>query len=179
MLKLRYALAVLLTGSLAFAAVRPVLFEEMAMPKPTTEHAELQKCVGTWEGTVTMYAPGMPQTPSPAKEVVTAAGPFWTTSHFTSDFMGMTYEGRGCHGYDPQKGKFTSTWIDNMSSYLSVMEGEMDAETGMLVSHWDAPTMTGEMAPHRSENKFSGDAYTMTFYTEDVKIMVIDMKRTK
>lgn len=178
MFRLRTVCASIALGTLTLAAVRPVLLQEhMEMPKPTKEHAELQMGVGEWEGTITMFHPGMPATPSPAKETVRAQGPFWLTSDFQSEFMGMAYTGHGCHGYDASKGKYVSTWIDNMSSLLMVMEGEIDPKTKMLVMNWQAPDMTGKVVPHRSETVHSADAYTMTFFTDGTKSMVIDMKR--
>ena len=144
------------------------------MPAPTEHHATLQKTVGVWEGTITMTIPGMEMT-SAAKETVRANGPFWVVSDFESDLGGQPYQGHGCHGYDPDKKKFVGTWIDSMGSFLSIMEGEMTDE-GVLVMHWDAPDMMGKIAPHRFEQVMKEGAYTSTFYTSDVKTMVIDMK---
>ncbi len=176
MLRIRTIAAIAITATATFAAA-PRLLQEMEMPKPTEHHAMLQKGVGEWEGTVTMFIPGMPETSYPATETVRANGPFWTVSNFKSEFMGQAYEGHGCHGYDPEKGKFTSTWIDSMSSYLSVMEGDYDAETNTMTSKWEAPDMTGAMAPHRSELVMEENAYEMTFWTRGEKIMHIAMKR--
>ena len=176
MLKLRTVAVVLAAGTVTFAATRP-LVQEMQFPKPTQEHAELQQSVGEWQGTITMFMPGMPEQKAAASEIVRSAGPFWIQSEFTSEFMGMPYKGYGAHGFDPNSGQFTSTWIDNFSSFLSVMKGTHNAETDMIVMEWDAPDMTGQMAPHRSEQKHSKDSYTMTFYTSDVKTMVIEMNR--
>ena len=175
--------ALLCVGMLALAASRSQAqdgkeaMDMMQMPEPTEEHHQLQDAVGTWKGTVTMSMPGMPSEPSEATEVVRSLGGFWVTSDFTSDFMGTPYHGHGSHTYDERKQKYVSTWIDNWGSYLSVMEGEMEGDT--LVMHWEAPTMTGEIAPHRSEQVMDGDdAYTMTFFTADQQTMVIEMKRT-
>ena len=165
-------------GTLTVAVAGPALFQEMTMPSPTEHHAQLQKSVGHWEGTITMTMPGMGEMVSPASEDVRSGGPFWTISDFKSDMGGMPYSGHGCHGFDPEKGKYVSTWIDNMTSYLNVMEGSLDEESGMIVMEWNAPDMTGAMAPHRSEQKMSDDAYTMTFYTSGEQTMVIDMKKT-
>ena len=37
--------------------------------------------------------------------------------------MGKTFEGVGLTGYDNQTKKYTSTWMDSMSTTLHVMEG--------------------------------------------------------
>ena len=177
MLRTRNVTAILAGALVLTAAATPVLFQEPPMPQPTEEHELIQKGVGEWEGTITMMMPGMPEMKSRATETVEAHGPFWAISTFNSEFMGMPYSGHGNHGFDPGKGKYLGTWIDNMSPTLSIMEGEYDDESKMIVMHWEGPDMTGKVVPHRSERKATGDAYTMSFYTDGVKNMVIDMKR--
>ncbi|MHC4380377.1 MAG: DUF1579 family protein, partial [Planctomycetota bacterium] len=104
--------------------------------------------------------------------------PFWVQSEFTSDLMGERYMGHGCIGYDPENEMYQSTWVDNTGSFLSIMRGKHNEE-GNLVMKWKAPDMTGAMASHRNVTVRTDDAYTMTFYTSDVKTMVIDMKRVE
>ena len=155
--------------------------EEMQMPQPTEEHAQLLAGVGAWEGTMTMFMPGMPSEPTPAKESVEAIGGFWTLSQFKTEVMGMPYHGTGVAGYDPERGKYVGTWCDNMSSLLCVMEGQVDPATGHLTMRWEAPDMaTGQVVPHWFVLDHKGDTYTSTFYAgegEGAKTMVLDMKR--
>lgn len=155
--------------------------QDMGMPTPTTEHAKILAGVGDWEGSVTMFdIPGVKPEPVPAKEKVTGIGQFWILSDFTSEFMGMPYHGSGHVGYDPEKKKYVGTWVDGMSSYFSIMEGDYDASKKALVMRWQAPDMTGQMASHRSESTETGDTRTMTFFMgegEGTKTMVIEMKR--
>jgi hypothetical protein len=42
---------------------------------------------------------------------------------------------------------------------------------------WDAPDMTGKVVPHRMECIEQDDAYTMTFFADGQKSMMIAMKR--
>lgn len=158
-----------------------VVLAQMA-PQATPTHAEILKGVGTWKGTLTMKAPGMPPEPMPATETVTAVGSLWTQARFECDFMGMPYVGTGCFGYDPDAKKMRGTWVDSTSTFLSVMEGEMDEESHTVTMRWKAPTMDGSMVDHRSVTVHSDDAYTSTFYVADgeggeMEMMVIDMKR--
>ncbi|MCB9903381.1 MAG: DUF1579 family protein [Planctomycetes bacterium] len=173
---------VVAVSAISVAAVRPALLFPQEMPKPTEQHKMLMKSVGTWEGTLTMSMPGMPTEGVAAKEVVTAFGPFWTTSHFTCDFMGMPFEGSGLMGYDPNKEKYLGTWIDNMSPALAVMEGELDEESGKLTMHYEAINMmTGEMTPHSNVMTMGENSYTLEFYMgegdEAMHTMTIEMKR--
>ena len=177
-----FALA-LLVGSATAAAVRArSAQDEPTMPQPTEHHALIQKGVGSFEGTLTSFYPGMPAEPIPASETVAAIGPFWTQSTFECLFMGQPYLGTGCVGYDAEQQKFVGTWIDSMSSHLAVMEGEL-SEDGVLVMRWQAPGWTGAMEQHRSETVRSDDGYTMTFFMGEgdaaAKTMVIDMRRTE
>lgn len=170
----------LVVAALALAAARPAPAPQ-EMPQPNEYHKALVAAAGEWEGTLTSYMmPGQPMQ-VPAKETISAIGAFWTQSRFTCEFMGMPYLGTGCVGYDTTKNKVVGTWIDNMSSYLAVMEGEIDLATGKSVMRYQAPDqMTGAMTPHRIENVASADAYTSTFFQgagEGTKIMVIEMKR--
>jgi len=169
----------LAAGALAVAAVRPALFSQ-DMPQPGDQHKQLLASVGEWQGTLTTFMPGQPATPAPATQVTEAIGGFWTQSRFTCDFMGMPYLGTGVEGYDESKKKYVGTWVDNMSSYLAIMEGEMDAKGEKLTMRWKAPDMTGAIVPHRAETTHTKDSYTSTFYAgegEGTKSMVIEMKR--
>lgn len=175
---LALSLAAISFGALAFAATR--LAQEPALPQPTEHHQWIVDGAGEWEGTLTSFLPGMPTAPTPAKESVVAIGGFWTQSRFTCDFMGMPYVGVGVLGYDVEKKKFVSTWSDSMSSFLALMEGDMDPKTKTLVMRWTAPDMTGKPAQHRSETVHEGDSYTSTFFVGEgagTKSMVIAMAR--
>jgi hypothetical protein len=162
-------------GAATVAAVRTYAQDDW-MPTATAEHRELQASVGTWEGTIQTMYPGAPEETQPAKETVTAFGPFWIHSRFESKFMGMDYAGAGYTGFDPEKGIYVGTWCDNMSSNLAMMKGKKDA-SGKLVMEWEAPDMTGEMVAHRSETVHTADSYTMDFFMGDAKTMAISMKR--
>ena len=116
-----------------------------------------------------------------ATESVVSVGEFWTQSRFECDFMGAPYIGTGCVGYDVAKEKFVGTWIDNTTTYIAQMEGEMNDE-GAIVMHWSAPDpMSGETVPHHSVSLNTDDGRVSTFYMgegEGVKVMVIEMKRS-
>lgn len=174
MFRVRNVLAITVLGSAAFATV-PFL-QDMPMEAPTPQHTMLQKSVGQWEGTVTMHWPGM-EGSTPATDTVTSFGPFWTISNFQSEIMGAPYQGQGMTGYDPKQKKFVGTWIDSMSSTLSLMEGSYDEAENKLVMEWEGPDMTGAMAKHRSETIHADDAYTYTMWVGGQKGMTIDMKR--
>ncbi len=166
-------------GALAVAAVRPAVTGQEPI-QPTEHHEGLLTKVGEWEGTLTTAMPGMPENSTAARETVEPVGALWIQSRFECN-LGMPYVGTGCTGYDPAKKKFVGTWIDNFDTYLALMKGDLDPETGAIVMHWEGPNpVTGELVHHRSVNVGRKDSYTSTFFMgegEGVKYMVIEMKR--
>lgn len=62
----------------------------------------------------------------------------------TGDMMGKTFEGVGVMGYDNQTKKYTSTWMDSMSTTLHVMEGTGDGKTITQEGEYTCP-IRGEM----------------------------------
>lgn len=165
--------------SLAACGAAPKRLSMEQWGTPTPQHLQLVKGAGEWTGTLTMYMPEGAQTVQ-ATESVEAVGGLWIQSRFTCDFMGMPYLGTGCIGYDPSRGKYVGTWIDNFSAYFSWMEGDVDA-SGKLVMHWMGPDeATGDLVPHRSETVETGNMRTSTFFKgagSTQKTMVIEMKR--
>jgi len=151
------------------------------VPEPLPQHQQLQKGVGTWEGTLTMFMPDTPVQAVACKEVVEPIGLFWTQSQFTSDFMGMPFRGSACMGYDPYKERYVGTWIDSETTELAVMTGEMDLDGNTLVMRWtQRDPDSGVPTPHRVETTFHGDSYTSDFFHGNgsgVKMMTIEMKR--
>lgn len=156
--------------------------EPGGMPQPTAEHKELMQGVGSWEGTLTSYIPGQPESTIPAQDEVVGVGGFWTHSRFSCVYMGQPYIGTGLLGYNPATKSYVGTWVDSMSSHLAIMKGEKDAKTNALVMQWHAPNEQGVMTHQRSVTERTDDAYTITFYEgegEERKHMVITMKRKK
>ncbi|MBL4771476.1 MAG: DUF1579 family protein [Planctomycetes bacterium] len=171
------AAATLLIGSAAFAAVT---YKAQAPAKPSAQHERLLTEVGTYEGVVTMLAPGMEGQTNTATEVVTAHGGFFIKSDFTMPMgPGMNYEGHGVFGYSVASGKYVGTWIGSMEDHLAIMEGDYDEKTGVMTMRWMAPNMmTKKLTQHHSETTRTEGAYTMTFFEEGAPIWKMDMKRT-
>jgi hypothetical protein len=124
--------------SLVFLAVSflavPALAQETAPPppQPTAEHKILAADVGTWDATIKAYTGGPGSEPmiskgSETNEVV--LGGLWVQSRFEGSFAGAKFEGRGQFGYDIDKKKYVGTWVDSMSSSLSILEGTYDDKT--------------------------------------------------
>jgi hypothetical protein len=124
---------------------------ECQMPEPTPEHMELMKSIGVWDVTAYIYMdPSAPPTLSKATDTVEAVGPFWLLCAYRGEFMGSPYRGQCQVGYNEKKGVFTSTWIDQMTPTLILMEGNKD-ESGKMILKGEGPGMTGELETWRYE----------------------------
>lgn len=178
---IRLTTAALVLATLASAAV--ALRTAQEMPVPQQQHAFLMKGVGEWEGTLTMHAPGMSADPAPCRDTITAIGEFWTSSMFRCSLMDTPLLGTGVTGYDPERKLFVGTWVDSMTTRLTVMEGKLDESKNTLVMRYVGPDpMTGDLVPHRIETVHEGDSSTSNFFMgegEGVKSMTIAMKRVK
>jgi Protein of unknown function (DUF1579) len=125
--------------TLAFLAAlfltAPVMAQEPQAAKPLPEHKILAADVGTWDATIKTYMGGPGSEPAVSKGVEVneaLSGGLWVLSRFEGNFGPAKFEGRGQYGYDPVKKKYVGTWIDSMSTILSVLEGEYDDKTKTL-----------------------------------------------
>lgn len=109
---------------------------------PGPQHAQLaEHFVGTWDTKQTMWMdPSAPPMVETGKSVDTAVlGGRHIQTQFTSQFMGQPFIGIGLMGYDNVRGKYTASWVDNMSTGLMTSEGDYDPATKTY-------TFTGTMA---------------------------------
>jgi hypothetical protein len=147
------ALAVLV-GTARLTAQQPEV-------KPGPEHEKLKEAEGTWDATIKSM--GGDSKGTLACKI--GLGGLWLLEHFTSDFGGMTFEGRGATSYDPTKKKYVNIWIDSMSTSPMVSEGNYDKKTKTM-------TMVGNMPmPDGKSTKI-----TMTTVAKDADTKTFTMK---
>lgn len=145
-------LAAVTAGAVTYAAATAT---QMGA-RPTEHHARVMADLGTWKGEGKMYVPGLPASSFSGMEVNTKLGEFWLVSKFTSEIMGLPFEGLATAGYDPQKKKFVGTWIDVMNPTMSVMEGAI--EDGLLVYRYEQHNaMTGKYEKIKSVHSETRD----------------------
>ncbi len=109
--------------------------QESHVPKPAPEHERLAQDVGTWDATVKMWVQGSGTEPAVSKgvEVVKLLpGGLWQLSEFHGKAGDLPFHGTGQTGYDAKKGKYVGTWVDSMSSEITLMEGDFDSKTNTL-----------------------------------------------
>jgi hypothetical protein len=116
-----------------------------ALPKPGPEHAVLKDQAGVWDATVESFmAPGQPPMLSKGTETGTMVGEFWLVSDFKTEMMGMPFTGHGTLGYDPAKKKYVSSWIDSMTTTLSLGESDYDPATRTFTGWLDGLDYSGQ-----------------------------------
>ena len=154
------------------------------MPKPGPEHELLKKDVGTWDATVEMMMP--PGPPSKGVETnVLGPGGLWVISDFKSEMMGAPFQGHGVAGWDPAKKKYVGTWVDSMSTGISVTESAYDPATKTSTGILEGPGPDGMPMKMKAVTQYQDDdtrVFTMYMKGPDGKeapSMRITYKRRK
>ncbi|HEY3789854.1 MAG TPA: DUF1579 domain-containing protein, partial [Urbifossiella sp.] len=134
--------------------------------KPGPELDVLKKLVGEWD--LTMKAGGQE-----FKGTVTykmELGGLWLVSNMESELFGQKFYGKGLDSYDAGKKKYTSVWIDSMTSSPMVMEGTYDKEKKIMTMTGDGPGMDGKPMKFKSVSEFVDDkTLNFTMYMGDGK----------
>ena len=115
--------------------------EMCQMPKPTKEHDWLQKFVGEWESEVEIVMdPSQPPMVGKGTESTRMIGGAWIVAEGHSEMMGSPFESVLTLGYDPMRQKYVGSWIDSMSGYLWLYEGDVDAAGTTLSLNTKGPS---------------------------------------
>ncbi len=151
------------------------------LPTPTPEHQALKRLEGQW--TAAIKSPGGESTGSATYKM--QCGGLWLVSDFRGDFGGMPFEGHGIDGYDPAKKKYTSVWVDSMSTAPMFLEGTMDKEKQTLTMRGEGPGPDGKPVKYRNETRYKdNDHQTFTMYMvgpdgQETQMLTIEYTRKK
>jgi hypothetical protein len=127
----------------------------------TREHRWLHRLVGEWRTEAEMEcAPGQVQK-SEGTESVRRIGELWVLCEGRSTMpdgdpatMLMTL------GYDPQRKRYTGTWVGSMMTHLWIYDGTMDAGQKVLTLEAEGPAFDqtpGKMARYRDVIEWKSD----------------------
>jgi uncharacterized protein DUF1579 len=96
---------------------------------PGAAHKALEPLVGDWNAEVKMWMdPAAPPNITKATAKSTwAMGNRFVQQEFNGEFMGKPFRGMACTGYDNMKQKYSSLWIDDMSTGMFTSEGKADS----------------------------------------------------
>ena len=115
--------------------------------KPGPEHAFLKSLEGNWS-CVMKAGEQQSKGTSTTKAVL---GGLWMVTEFKGELGGgIPFEGRGIDGYDTDKKKFVSVWVDNMTTSILNFEGTYDESTKTLTSYADGKSPDGKPVKHKS-----------------------------
>ncbi len=109
-------------------------------PKPGPEHAELKKMEGKWDAVMEMGG----QKSKCTATYKSICGGMWVESDFEGDLGGLKFLGHGLDGYDLNKKKYVSVWVDSMSSAPLHMEGNYEPDGKVLVMTGDSVGLDGK-----------------------------------
>lgn len=140
MMKLTHFLTLVALGtmSLVCRAADPPQF-----PTPVKEHEWLKNLAGDWESDCEYcMEPGKPPVKTKATENARMLGGFWIISDGKSDILGMPFSSQFTLGYDPEKKRYTGTWIDSMTNYVWKYDGVVDPAGKVLTLTTEGPSPT-------------------------------------
>jgi uncharacterized protein affecting Mg2+/Co2+ transport len=127
------------------------------------EYDVLKSQVGTWDATVEMSAmPGQAPSVSKGVETNTMIGGLWLITDFKSEMAGEAFQGHGVAGYDPDKKKYVSTWVDSTMTALNVSDSAYDAATKTMTGSMQMPDASGKLANFKMVTEWK-DADTRQF----------------
>jgi hypothetical protein len=120
---------------------------ELSAPGP--EHKVLASLAGEWDAetrcNMMTDANGKPTVNKGTCKSRLILGGRFLEEEFKGEMMGQPFNGRGLVGYDKEKKKYISTWVDDMGTGVFVSEGTADASGKVITQEgkMDDPT-TGE-----------------------------------
>jgi hypothetical protein len=172
---------ILLCVACCAAALTPDTLLSQNLPTPGPEHAVLKRLEGEWTTTVKMDGTETPGTMTLKME----CGGLWLVSDFRSEFFGQKFQGRGMDGYDPDKKKYVSVWVDSMSTRPMLLEGSYDKEKKLLTLTGEGLGADGKLAKYRNTTYTPDDNHqTFTMHVtgadgKETKVMTIEYVRKK
>lgn len=141
----------------------------MDLATPGEHHKWLEEVfVGTWNAEMSFsMGPDVPAMTSKGTSVTKGMleGRFFHTEYKVPDFMGMPFEGHGLMGYDNHKKEFVSTWVDNMTTSITMMTGQKSADGKSITVEGDTIGMDGQPTRMKMVYKLeSKDKFVEEFY---------------
>lgn len=140
------AVIVVLAAGAVLAARQGQEAQMPQAPKPLKEHDWLKNFEGVWEFTATFrMAPGAPEMKSKGVQVDRmASGGLWLIIDKLEDKKDAPFHAHGMVGFDPEKKKYISVWVDNHGMKFETSEGTADQEAKTLTMESEMPGPDGK-----------------------------------
>lgn len=157
----------------------------MKLAAPGAAHEVLKPLVGKWSAVTTSWeAPGAPAQSSKSSSVAAwVLGDRFVYEAVKGTFGGMTFEGIGYTGYDNQKQKYVSVWMDVFGTMIMTLTGDYDATTKTLTMIGQFDGQDGKPQTMKSVTRFLdarqhvAEMYTLDPTGGEFKMMEIAYKR--
>lgn len=156
-----------------------------AAGSPTEAHNYISKLAGTWNVTGHFWMkPGgeaMPTTATSTSRMILDGR--YLMENYSSDFMGMPFNGVLIQGYDNIKEQYFTIWMDNMSTRPMMSEGTRDEEGTLTTTGHAYDVMTPNGRPMRtvitekSENEYVMQMFDNTQTGEEFMSMELTYTR--
>ena len=141
---------------------------QCAATTPGDEHARLDQFVGTWQCRGRFWM-------EPGADCIASDGTMvnaWTLDgrylqqSYTADFMGSPFQGTGYWGFNKVTGKYQGLWMDTMSTWFCLDEGNYDAsrQEWIMVGDWDCPQTGGKVHKRSVIRVINEDSHVMETY---------------
>lgn len=153
---------------------------------PGKVQAMMAESAGNWKADIISYMnPAQPEKSTATITSEMLLDGRYLCSKWTGSAMGMPFAGLSTTAYDNGTQKFYNTWIDNMSTGMTMMSGTMNTETKSIeFKGISQDPMTGtEMKMRQVLTFVDKDTQSMVMYMEhegkEMKMMEFVMKRVK
>ena len=148
--------------------VDPMMQPWIEAMTPGPQHEMLARSEGSWTVTSTFWVePGAePEVSQATVERTMIFGGRVMEETFVGDMGGQAFNGRATTGYDNVTGRYWSTWVDDMSTGVTLMYGDYNEADETWVMEGETPDpFRGGMAPMRIESRADGpDRQISDFY---------------
>jgi hypothetical protein len=142
----------------------------MAAGQPGEHHKHLGFMAGEWNVKASFWMPGSPEamTSDGTAAFKWVLGGRYMRQDYTSQFMGMPFQGIGTTGYDNVGKQYQSTWTDNMSTTIMSEHGQCDGSGKKFSFTGEMPDPgSGTMLATRTEQVVeSQDRFVLTSYAK-------------
>jgi hypothetical protein len=143
----------------------------MAYSTPNENHKVLEQFVGNWDTTMKAWMPGSEaaQESTGTSSIEWILGGRFIQQKFSGTHMGQPFEGIGITGYDNQKQKYQSVWIDNMGTGMMNSTLNYDAATKTFAEEgsFSCPMKGGDLIYRAVMTIKDADHYSYEMYTTD------------
>ncbi len=150
-----------------------MMAEMMKAMAPGPQHAALKKMVGkfTAEVSMKMTADGPDITSKGTETNEMILGDRYLKSDYTGDMMGQVFHGLNIVGYDNQKKKYVSIWLDDMSTGPMLAEGTSaaDGKASNYAGEMICPANGQMMAFRQIVTITDDDHYQFEMFSKDPK----------